>query len=136
MNEANRKKKARRDRITFIIVVAVLLLGILAAILIPTVRGNRRLDRAERILKEEGFNYVIRSGEGTSVPTGNDDVLGKVEGKGGPKGEFITLIKFRDEEIAKLFYNAAKDQYTLTLTAVQEGQYVYYGTRLTYELIK
>ena len=136
MNEANRKKKAKRDRIILIVSAALLLLAILAAILIPMARHNNRLARAERILKEEGYNYVTRTGEGTDISTGNNDVLGRVDGQGGPKGEFITLVKFRDEEIAKLFYDALKDEYTLTLTAVQEGQYVYYGTRLTYELIK
>ncbi len=63
-------------------------------------------------------------------------MLGRVEGKGGPKGEFITLIKFRDKETARLYYNAIKDEYTMTQTAVLLGQYVYYGTRTAYEAIK
>ena len=122
MNEANRKKKAKRDRITLIVSAAVLLLAILAAIFIPMARHNNRLARAERILKEGGYNVVYRLGEGAERPTGNPDVLGRVEGKGGPKGEFITLIKFRDKEIAKTYYNAIKDQYTMTQTAVLEGK--------------
>ena len=135
MNEANRKKKKKRDRIILIVTSAVLLLGILAAILVPTVRHNRRLDRAERILLDAGYK-VTRTGEGTSFTTGNEKVLGRVEGSGGPKGEFITLIKFRDKETAELYHKAIKGDYTLTLTAVQEGQYVYFGTRLAYEAIK
>ena len=136
MNEVNRKKKKRKERILLIVAASVVLLGILAAILVPTVRASRRLDRAERILKEAGYSVVYRSGEGAERPTGNPDVLGRVEGKGGPKGEFITLIKFRDKEIAKTYYNAVKDEYTMTQTAVLLGQYVYYGTGTAYELIK
>ncbi len=136
MTEANRRKKKKKDIILLSVISFLVLLGILAAILIPVIRNNQRLDRAERILKEEGFNLVTRSGEGSSRPTGNEKVAGRVEGKGGPNGEYITVVKFYNEEDAKLTYDAVKDDFTMMQTAVREGVYVYYGTRTTYEKIK
>ncbi len=58
MNEVNRKKKKRKERILLIVTASVVLLGILAAILVPTVRASRWLARGEGVHKEAGYSVV------------------------------------------------------------------------------
>jgi hypothetical protein len=135
-NTAKKKKMKRSDAILLWVVVGLLLLGTVAAIVIPTVRNANRMDRAERRLEEAGF-LVLRTveGDGSALPL-DEDLSERIEGRGGPNGEFLKIFKFKDKEKAEAYYEVIKDEYTLTRTAVLKGKYVYCGTRTAYELVK
>ncbi len=135
--EAVKKKKMKRsDAVLLWVTVGLLVVCILAAVVIPTVRNATRMDRAESRLKEAGYLVLrTREGDGSSFEL-NGDLSDRVEGRGGPKGEVMTVLKFKDREKAEAYYQAIKDEYTMTRTAVLKGRYVYYGTRTAYELIK
>ena len=126
----------KSDAITLYVVLGLLLIGTVLAIVIPTVRTATRMDRAERLLEEAGF-LVLRTVEGDeSAIKLDEDLAERVEGRGGPKGEVLTVLKFKEKEKAEAFYEAIKGEYTLTRTAVLRGKYVYYGTKTAYELVK
>ena len=134
--QLKKKKMKRSDAILLWVIVGLLLLGTVAAIVIPTVRNANRMDRAERRLEEAGF-LVLRTveGDGSALPL-DADLAERIEGRGGPNGEVLTILKFKEKEKAETYYNVIKDNYTLTQIAVLDGQYVYHGTRTAYELVK
>ena len=138
MNNTNIKKKKmkRSDAILLWVVVGLLIAGVLAGVLIPTVRNATRMDRAARRLEKAGY-IVLHTEEGDdSILPLHEDLAERVEGKGGPNGEYLTVLKFKDKEKAAHYYEVIKDDYTMTRTAVLKGRYVYYGTRVAYELVK
>lgn len=133
-----KKRMKRSDIVLLSILLGLLLLGVVFGAVVPAIRNANRLDRAERILREEGF-IVLRAGEGSDIPVPEDqavDLVGRVEGLSGPNGEVIRLMKFKTREKAEEFYEAIREEHTMTRTAVLEGKYVYYGTRTAYEMIK
>ena len=136
-NQTVKKKKMKRSDVIFLaVLISVLTVIILAAILIPTVRGATRLDRAERKLTRGDYIVQrIEAGDGSPIEL-DADLEARVTGLGGPNGEYIYVMKFKEKAEAESFYEAIKDQYTLTQTAAIHGRYVYYGTRTTYEMIK
>lgn len=131
-----KKRMKRSDVILLWVVVGLLILGAIAAIVIPTVRAATRMDRAERRLRDAGFivTHTVEGDEGLFDL--HEDLSERVEGMGGPKGEVLTVLKFKEKEKAEEYYDLIKKDYTMTRIAVLKGRYVYYGTKTAYELVK
>ena len=97
-------------------------------------------DKAEEKLIEAGYT-VVRYGEGAPehlVDAVDEDVVSSLKATGGPNGEHITIIRFKDKEKAKQFEEleklAHKTNYFMTVE--RDGKTVIYGWTTAYNLIK
>ena len=98
------------------------------------------LDRAEERLKDAGYT-VVRYGKGAPEHLENavdEDVEATLVATGGPNGEKITLIRFKDKELAKEFEELEKkaNEKNYFYTVKREGKVVIFGWTNAYDLIK
>lgn len=120
--------------------IRLLSLTLLTVICLLTLSACVSFDRAERRLIEAGYN-VVRTGEGAPehlAEPESEDVVSTLKATGGPNGEHITVIRFKDKEKAEVFESLQKKYYEKSyfMTVVREGKTVIYGWTAAYDLIK
>lgn len=118
----------------------IISLFLLAVICILTLTACVSLDRAEEKLIEAGYT-VVRYGEGAPAhleSAVDENVVSSLKATGGPNGEHITIIRFKDKETAEQFEALEKKYYenSYFMTVKREGKTVIYGWTAAYEVIK
>ena len=96
------------------------------------------IDRAERILREEGFT-VTRYGEGaegSSLSSVHEDLTSRLTAT--RDGEWLHIYVFHDEEKAIAFYGVYAEKYKAlpNMAAAIDGCTVYEGLDSVYRLLK
>lgn len=119
--------------------VALVLLAALIVTLVLLLSGVN-FDRAERRLRKEGYT-VVRYGKGAPEhlqDAADRDVEASLVATGGPNGEKITLIRFKDRGLAKDFERLEKkaNEENYFFTVVREGRTVIFGWTNAYEVIE
>ena len=119
--------------------VAALLLVAIAVSLIVILSGFR-FDRAEKKLLEEGYT-VVRYGKGAPehlVEQVDENVVASLKATGGPNGEHITVIEFKDKSLAKEFTELQEkaNETNYFYTVKRSGKTVIYGWTTAYKIIK
>lgn len=104
---------------------------LLTSILLVCMTSCTNLDKAEKRLTEAGYT-VMRAGEGAPedmVDKVDEDVEANLKATAGPNGEWVTVIRFKDEEIAKKFYDLQAKAYAekYFMTVLRDGRTVIYG---------
>ena len=124
--------KKRIIRAISLLLLSVMCAGLLAACV--------NFDKAERRLEEAGY-VVSRYGKGAPehlVDAVDKDVESSIVATGGPNGESISIIRFKEKEFAEKFYELQKktngSKYFMTVE--RDGRTVIYGWTSAYEVIK
>ena len=122
---------------TMMRIVSLLLLAVICSL---TLTACVSLDKAEEKLLAAGYT-VVRTGEGAPehlVNEVNEDVVSTLKATGGPNGEHITIIRFKDKEKAEQFEKLEKKHYETSyfMTVKREGKTVIYGWTTAYDVIK
>lgn len=119
------------------VIAVVLLIALTLALIL--IFGRFNLNRAERRLADAGYT-VIRTGKGAPehLQKTDEDVVATLSATGGPNGEQITVIRFKDKEVAKSFEELQKKAYESNYfyTVKREGKVVIYGWTNAYDIIK
>ena len=97
-------------------------------------------NRAEKRLLAEGYT-VVRYGKGAPehlVDQVDDRVVASMEATGGPNGERISVIRFKEKSLAKEFESLQKkaNETNYFYTVKREGKTVIYGWTTSYKIIK
>ena len=97
-------------------------------------------DRAEESLREAGYT-VVRYGEGAPehlVDAVDENVKSSLIATGGPNGEQITIIRFKDKDLAKQYESLQKKAYETSYfyTVARDGKTVYVGWTNAYDIVK
>ena len=98
------------------------------------------LDRAESRLRDAGYT-VVRAGEGAPehlVDAVDEDVEANLNATAGPNGEWVKVVRFKDKELAKKFYDlqvaSYKDKYFMSVK--RDGKTVIFGWTEAVEIVK
>lgn len=113
---------------------------ILAAMCVCLLAACVNLDRAEESLREAGYT-VVRYGKGAPehlVDAVDENVKSSLVATGGPNGEQITIIRFKDKDLAKQYEQLQKKAYETSYfyTVARDGKTVIVGWTNAYDLIK
>lgn len=113
---------------------------ILAAMCVCLLAACVNLDRAEESLREAGYT-VVRYGKGAPehlVDAVDENVKSSLVATGGPNGEQITIIRFKDKDLAKQYEELQKKTYETSYfyTVKRDGKTVIVGWTNAYDLIK
>ena len=113
---------------------------ILAAMCVCLLAACVNLDRAEESLREAGYT-VVRYGKGAPehlVDAVDENVKSSLVATGGPNGEQITIIRFKDKDLAKQYEQLQKKTYETSYfyTVKRDGKTVIVGWTNAYDLIK
>ena len=118
-------------------IAVVLLIALIVGLVI--LFGGFNFNRAERRLKEAGYT-VIRTGKGAPeyLQKTEENVEATLTATGGPNGEKITVIRFKDKDMAKTFEELQKksNESNYFYTVKREGRTVIFGWTTAYEIIK
>ena len=118
-------------------VISLLLLSVMLSLLLVSCTN---LDSAAKKLADAGYT-VTRLGEGANgvyADAADEDVAATVSATAGPNGEWLTIIKFHDKNVAEEFYRLQKNAYKTSyfMTVKLDGHTVIYGWTTAYDLIK
>ena len=124
--------KKRMIRLISCFLLAVMCVCLLAACV--------NLDRAEESLREAGYT-VVRYGKGAPehlVDAVDENVKSSLVATGGPNGEQITIIRFKDKDLAKQYEQLQKKAYETSYfyTVARDGKTVIVGWTNAYDIIK
>ena len=113
---------------------------LLAAMCVCLLSACVNFNRAEDRLREAGYT-VVRYGKGAPDHLKNavdKDVKSSLVATGGPNGEQITVIRFKDKDLAKQYESLQKKAYETSYfyTVKREGKTVIVGWTSAYEVIK
>ena len=120
--------------------IRLLSLTLLAVLCVMLLSACVSIDRAEEKLLAAGYT-VVRYGEGAPehlADAVDEKVVSSLKATGGPNGEHITVIRFKDKETAEQFEALEKKYYedSYFMTVKREGKTVIYGWTAAYDLIK
>ena len=108
---------------------------LLASLLLVSLLSCTNLDSIEKKLKDA--DYLVRRYDDGTAAEGllNEDLHARLVATG-PKGEYLTVLHFKERKKAEEYYEVFKDEYTLMQTIILDGNYVMYGTRTTCEMVR
>ena len=134
------KVKQEANKRWIVISVAALLAIALVVGLVLILGGQTNLDSAAKKLADAGYT-VTRLGEGADgvyADAADEDVAATVSATAGPNGEWLTIIKFHDKNVAEEFYRLQRNAYETSyfMTVKLDGHTVIYGWTTAYNLIK
>ena len=134
------KVKQEANKRWIVISVAALLAIALVVGIVLILGGQTNLDSAAKKLADAGYT-VTRLGEGAEgvyADAADEDVAATVSATAGPNGEWLTIIKFHDKNVAEEFYRLQRNAYETSyfMTVKLDGHTVIYGWTTAYNLIK
>ena len=113
---------------------------LLATLFVLMLASCTNFDKAEERLVEAGYT-VVRAGEGAPehmVDATDEDVEANLNATAGPNGEWVKVVRFKDKELAKTFYemqlSSYKDKYFMTVE--RDGKTVIFGWTEAVKLVK
>ena len=124
--------KKRMVRLISCVLLGVMCISLLSACV--------SFDRAEDRLREAGYT-VVRYGKGAPdhlVDAVDESVKSSLVATGGPNGEQITIIRFKDKDLAKQYEQLQKKAYETSYfyTVARDGKTVIVGWTNAYDIIK
>ena len=119
--------------------VSYLILLTLALSVLLSLASCTNFDRAEERLVEAGYN-VMRGGKGAPedmVGAVDEDVEANMKATAGPNGEWVTVIRFKEKDLAKEFYDLQAKAYAekYFMSVKRDGRTVIYGWTAAVELV-
>ena len=131
-------KKKEIMRVVIPTVAVLLLVAIVVSMIL--IFSGFNFNRAEKRLLAEGYT-VVRYGKGAPehlVDQVDDRVVASMEATGGPNGEKISVIRFKEKSLAKEFESLQKkaNETNYFYTVKREGKTVIYGWTTSYKIIK
>ena len=113
---------------------------LLSTLILLALASCTNFDKSEQRLIEAGYT-VVRAGEGAPenmVNATDEKVEANLNATAGPNGEWVKVVRFKDKELAKSFYEmqltSYKDKYFMTVK--RDGKTVIFGWTAAVELVK
>ena len=130
------KRKAKKSELILGITVVGLLLAILVTGLLFLFLREERIDRAARILGENGYGVlVVREGDEKGFDL-EERLNARLRGIDNNSLSVIYILEFKEVEEAKKYYELEKNKYKLLEKMERYGRYVYYGSIEAFELLE
>ena len=117
-----------------------ILIYLLAATLLALALAScTNFDRVEWRLTEAGYT-VVRAGEGAPehlVSSVDEDVEANLNATG-PNGDWVKIVRFKEKELAKQFYEMQLESYgdNLLITVERDGKTVIFGWTSAVDIAK
>ena len=131
-----KKKKESRRALLLGIAAAVLVACLVAGLVLYLCLREERIDRAERILRENDYLVTVKREGDDSPLTLEPRLRARLRGIDKNSTNVIHILEFKEKDEARKYYEQMKGDYTLMQTMKLYGRYVYFGSIGSFELLE